>query len=63
MIHPRLWPIDFPKAVDLINNPYGFDMPHHDVVTMCTWFARRGVDGDGDGDGDAIFAELLAEAF
>ena len=55
----RLWLIDFPQAVDLINNPHGFDMLHHDVVTMCTWFARRGVDADGE----VVFAELLAEAF
>ena len=55
----RLWLIDFPQAVDLINNPHGFDMLHHDVVTMCAWFARRGVDADGE----AVFAELLAEAF
>ena len=55
----RLWLIDFPQAVDLINNPHGFDMLHHDVMTMCTWFARRGVDADGE----AVFAELLAEAF
>ena len=55
----RLWLIDFPQAVDLINNPHGFDMLHHDVVTMCTWFARRGIDTDGE----AVFASLLAEAF
>ena len=23
-------------------NPHGFDMFHHDVLTMCKWFARRG---------------------
>jgi len=55
----RLWLIDFPQAVDLVNNPHGFDLLHHDVVTMCTWFARRGVDADGE----AVFASLLAEAF
>jgi len=55
----RLWLIDFPQAVDLINNPHGFDMLHHDVKTMCTWFARRGIDADGE----AVFADLLAEAF
>jgi RIO kinase 1 len=55
----RLWLIDFPQAVDLVNNPHGFDMLHHDVVTMCTWFARRGIDADGE----VVFAELLAEAF
>jgi RIO kinase 1 len=55
----RLWLIDFPQAVDLINNPHGFDMLHHDVTTMCAWFARRGIEADGE----AVFAELLAEAF
>jgi RIO kinase 1 len=57
--HGRLWLIDFPQAVDLINNPHGFDLLHHDVTTMCAWFARRGVDADGE----AVFADLLAEAF
>ena len=55
----RMWLIDFPQAVDLINNPHGFDMLHHDVTTMCDWFARRGLETDGE----AVFAELLAEAF
>lgn len=55
----RLWLIDFPQAVDLVNNPHGFDMLHHDVVTMCTWFARRGIQSDGE----EVFASLLAEAF
>jgi RIO kinase 1 len=57
--HDRLWLIDFPQAVDLINNPHGFDLLHHDVTTMCAWFARRGVEADGE----ALFAALLAEAF
>jgi RIO kinase 1 len=55
----RMWLIDFPQSVDLINNPHGFDMLHHDVTTMCTWFARRGVDTDAE----EVFASLLAEAF
>jgi len=55
----RMWLIDFPQSVDLVNNPHGFDMLHHDVTTMCTWFARRGIDTDGE----AVFASLLAEAF
>ena len=55
----RMWLIDFPQSVDLINNPHGFDMLHHDVTTMCTWFARRGIDTDGE----EVFASLLAEAF
>jgi len=57
--HGRLWLIDFPQAVDLVNNPHGFDLLHHDVVTMCTWFSRRGVHTDPE----LVFAELLAEAF
>ena len=57
--HGRLWIIDFPQAVDLVSNPHGFDLLHHDVTTMCTWFARRGIEVDAE----AVFAELLAEAF
>lgn len=55
----RMWLIDFPQSVDLINNPHGFDLLHHDVTTMCTWFARRGIDTDAE----EVFASLLAEAF
>ena len=55
----RLWMIDFPQAVDLLQNPHGFDLLHHDVITMTTWFTRKGVPCDGE----ALFAELLAEAF
>jgi RIO kinase 1 len=55
----RLWLIDFPQAVDLVNNPHGFDLLHHDVITMCAWFARRGIDTDGE----EVFASLLADAF
>ena len=54
-----MWTIDFPQAVDLLQNPHGFDLLHHDVTTMCTWFTRQGVDTDAE----ALFAELLAEAF
>lgn len=55
----RMWLIDFPQAVDLFHNPHGFDLLHHDVVTMCTWFARKGVDTDPE----AAFADLLAQAW
>ena len=54
----RAWCIDFPQAVDLVVNPNGFDLLHRDVVTLCSWFARRGVACDGE----AMFADLLAEA-
>lgn len=55
----RLWFIDFPQAVDLVGNPHGFDLLHHDVTTMCTWFTRRGLDCDGE----SLFADLVATAF
>ena len=55
----RVWLIDFPQAVDLVLNPHGFDLLHHDVTTMCRWFERRGLDCDAE----ALFAELLAYAF
>jgi RIO kinase 1 len=55
----RMWLIDFPQAVDLFHNPHGFDLLHHDVVTMCEWFQRKGVDADAE----AVFASLVAEAF
>jgi RIO kinase 1 len=55
----RLWFIDFPQAVDLVGNPHGFDLLHHDVVTMCTWFTRRGLDCDAE----ELYAELVASAF
>jgi RIO kinase 1 len=57
--HDRLWFIDFPQAVDLVGNPHGFDLLHHDVTTMCTWFARQGLTCDGE----ELFAELLTSAF
>jgi RIO kinase 1 len=55
----RLWFIDFPQAVDLVGNPHAFDLLHHDVTTMCTWFARQGLDCDGE----SLFADLVATAF
>lgn len=51
--------IDFPQAVDLATNPSGLDFLHRDVVNVCRWFARRGVDRDPE----EVFADLLADAF
>jgi len=50
-----LWFIDFPQAVDIAANPQGVEFLHRDVVNVCGWFARRGVDVDGE----ELFAELL----
>ncbi|MEY2403708.1 MAG: kinase 1 [Acidimicrobiaceae bacterium] len=55
----RLWLIDFPQAVDLVQSPHGFDLLHRDALNVSTWFASKGVEADGE----ALFAELLAVAF
>lgn len=55
----RIRLIDFPQAVDLVLNPHGFDLLHHDVTTMCAWFNRRGLACDAE----EVFAELLVDAF
>jgi RIO kinase 1 len=51
----RLWIIDLPQAVDVDLHAGALDLLHHDVVTMCTWFARHGLDRDPE----ALFASLL----
>ena len=55
----ELWFIDFPQAVDVAHSPHALDFLHRDLVNVCGWFARRGVDVDPD----AVFAELLAVTF
>ena len=37
--------------------PAGLDFLHRDVVNVCTWFARRGLDADAED----VFAELVAQ--
>ena len=44
----RMWFIDFPQAIDIAANPMGVDFLHRDVVNVCTWFGRRGLDADAD---------------
>jgi len=51
----RLWFIDFPQAVDIAANLAGLDFVHRDVVNVCGWFQRRGLDVDPDD----IFDDLL----
>lgn len=53
----RVVVIDLPQIVDLAANPAGLDFLHRDVVNVCTWFARRGVDSDAE----AMFAGLVAQ--
>ncbi|MBA2281400.1 MAG: hypothetical protein H0W25_09240 [Acidimicrobiia bacterium] len=51
----RLWVIDVPQAVDLVGSTQGFELLHRDVVNVCGWFARHGLEVDAE----VVFAELL----
>jgi len=48
--------IDFPQAIDIAANPQGLGFLHRDVLNICTWFERKGLDVDGE----EVFAGLLA---
>ncbi|MCP5026622.1 MAG: serine/threonine protein kinase [Actinomycetia bacterium] len=52
----QLWFIDFPQALDIAANLQGFDYLHRDVVNVCAWFGRRGLDVDPDD----LFGDLVA---
>lgn len=52
----RLWFIDFPQAIDIAANLQGIDFLHRDVLNVCGWFQRRGLDVDAE----ELFAELLS---
>ncbi|MFK8024926.1 MAG: RIO1 family regulatory kinase/ATPase [Ilumatobacter sp.] len=52
----RLWFIDFPQAIDIAANLAGLDFVHRDVVNVCTWFQRKGLDVDAE----EVFADLLS---
>lgn len=55
----RLWVIDVPQAIDLAIHADGLDMLHRDVVNVCTWFRRRGLERDPE----VVFADLVAVAY
>ncbi len=55
----RLVIIDLPQAVDVAHSPHALDFLHRDLVNVCAWFSRRGVDADPD----VLFADLLAVTF
>jgi RIO kinase 1 len=54
----RIWIIDLPQATDLLLNPHGFDLLHHDVTTMCRWFTRQGLATDPE----QLFVDVLMTA-
>ena len=51
--------IDFPQAVDLAANPSGLEFLHRDVLNVCQFFERRGVEHDPE----EVFADLVSYAF
>jgi RIO kinase 1 len=53
----RVLVIDLPQIVDIAANPAGLDFLHRDVVNVCTWFSRRGLETDAE----EVFAELVAQ--
>jgi RIO kinase 1 len=55
----QLWFIDFPQAVEIAENPSGLDFLHRDVLNVCDWFRRRGIDHDPE----ELFADLVGYAF
>lgn len=52
----RLVVIDLPQALDLAANPQGLDFLHRDVLNVCGWFARWGVEHDPE----ELFAHLVS---
>lgn len=53
----RVVVIDLPQIVDLAANPHALGILHRDVVNVCTWFSRKGVETDAE----ALFADLVAQ--
>lgn len=53
----ELWFIDFPQAIDVAANIQGLDYLHRDVVNVCGWFDRHGVEVDVD----EVFAEIIRQ--
>ena len=53
--HDRIWFIDFPQAVDIAANLQGLDFLHRDIVNICNWFTKKGLDLDTE----EVFADLL----
>jgi len=52
-----VWLIDVPQAVELHRATNGYDLLHRDVVSICKWFASKGVAAANDPD--AVFALLM----
>lgn len=55
----RVWVIDLPQAVTLLENSEATDFLHRDVFNVAAWFVRRGLEIDPED----LFVELVNEAF
>ena len=55
----RLWLIDMPQAVPILQNVEATDFLHRDVVNICAWFTRKSLDVDADD----LFVTLLNDMF
>ena len=55
----RIWVIDLPQAVTLLENSSATDFMHRDVFNVGAWFQRRGLDIDPED----LFVTLVNEAF
>ena len=40
----QVWIIDFPQTVDIYRNPNAVDLSYRDLVNICNFLKRRGVD-------------------
>jgi len=54
----QVWLIDFPQAVDVTTSLHAFEFLHRDVVNVCTWFGRRGIEVNTD----ELYTELVGMA-
>jgi RIO kinase 1 len=57
MLHGRPWIIDLPQALDLYTDPTGPELFARDVVNVCTYFRKIGVQCDAQ----TLIGELLPD--
>ena len=55
----RLWIIDLPQAVPFLATNDATDFLHRDVVNICSWFVRKGLEIDPE----EVFVEVVNELF
>ena len=55
----RLWVIDLPQAVPFLASNDATEFLHRDVMNLCSWFVRKGMDLDPE----EVFVEVVNELF